>query len=67
MSFYKGNKTFSVEKVELKKPGQMKLQLKLVYVGICGTDACICGSYDKRVGSERIIATKCQDMSSNWI
>ena len=37
-AFYRGNKTFSVEQVKLKKPGADEVAVKVAYVGICGTD-----------------------------
>ena len=37
-AFYRGNKTFSVEQVKLKKPGPDEVAVKIAYVGICGTD-----------------------------
>ena len=55
-AFYRGNKTFSVEQVKLKKPGPNEVAVKIAYVGICGTDMHVyLGHMDKRVGFERII------------
>ena len=55
-AFYRGNKTFSVEQVKLKKPGPDEVAIKIAYVGICGTDMHVYfGHMDKRVGVERII------------
>ena len=55
-AIYRGNKKFSIEKVELKKPGPNEVAVKISYVGICGTDMHVfAGHMDKRVGFERII------------
>ena len=55
-AFYRGNKTFSIEQVKLKKPGPEEVAVKIAYVGICGTDMHVYfGHMDKRVGFKRII------------
>ncbi len=55
-AFYRGNKTFSFEQVELKKPKPDEVAIKISYVGICGTDMHVFfGHMDKRVGFQRII------------
>ncbi len=47
---YEGNKTFSVLEKEIEAPGKGEVQIKVAYVGVCGTDVHIYhGMMDKRV------------------
>ncbi len=53
---YRGNKTFSIEQIKLKKPTLNEVAVKIAYVGICGTDLHVfSGHMDKRVGFKRVI------------
>lgn len=53
---YRGEKTFSVDEVEVPPPGAGQVQVDVAYCGICGTDLHIyLGHMDKRVGFERTI------------
>lgn len=55
-AFYKGDKTFSVERVEPLPPGPDDVQIDVSYCGICGTDLHVyLGHMDKRVGNHRVI------------
>ena len=53
---YRGNKTFSIEQVKVKKLKLNEVAIKIAYVGICGTDMHVfAGHMDSRVGFERVI------------
>lgn len=53
---YKGNKTFSIEPVEIRAPGPNAVQVAVAYCGICGTDMHVFhGNMDARVGFSRVI------------
>ncbi len=53
---YRGDKSFSIEQVEVPPPGPGQVQIAVAYCGICGTDLHIyLGHMDKRVGFERTI------------
>lgn len=55
-SFYRGDRRFSVEEVEISGPGTGEVQIDVAYCGICGTDLHIyLGHMDARVGFERTI------------
>lgn len=55
-AIYRGNKSFSVEQVEVPAPGPGEVQIDVAYCGICGTDLHIyLGHMDGRVGFERTI------------
>lgn len=47
---YEGNKTFTVLEKEIESPAKGEVQIKVAYVGVCGTDVHIYhGMMDKRV------------------
>ncbi|MEM6380984.1 MAG: alcohol dehydrogenase catalytic domain-containing protein [Bacteroidota bacterium] len=49
-TFYEGNQTFSVKKLEKKAPKTGEVRIKVAYCGVCGTDVHIYhGMMDKRV------------------
>ncbi|NKB54232.1 MAG: alcohol dehydrogenase catalytic domain-containing protein, partial [Rhizobiaceae bacterium] len=53
---YRGDKTFSVDDVQVSAPDANDVQVKVAYCGICGTDLHIyLGHMDARVGFERTI------------
>ncbi|UWQ19913.1 zinc-binding dehydrogenase [Jannaschia sp. M317] len=55
-AFYRGDKTFTVESVEVPAPAAGQVQVDVAYCGICGTDLHIyLGHMDGRVGFERTI------------
>ena len=53
---YRGDKSFTVEKVIAVPPGPGEVQVRIAYCGICGTDMHVFhGNMDARVGFERVI------------
>ncbi len=55
-AFYRGNKSFTVEKVEASNPGPGQVAIRVAYCGICGTDMHVFhGNMDARVGFERVV------------
>lgn len=53
---YRGDKSFTVEEVEIAPPAAGEVQIDVAYCGICGTDLHIyLGHMDGRVGFERTI------------
>ncbi len=55
-AFYRGDKTFSIEQVDVPPPGPGEVQIDVAFCGICGTDLHIyLGHMDARVGFERTI------------
>ncbi len=55
-AFYRGNKTFVVEKTEAQAPGAGEVAVRVAYCGICGTDMHVFhGNMDARVGHNRIV------------
>ncbi len=53
---YRGDKSFSIEQVEIPVPAAGEVQIDVAYCGICGTDLHIyLGHMDGRVGFERTI------------
>ncbi len=53
---YRGDKSFSIEQVEIPAPAAGEVQIDVAYCGICGTDLHIyLGHMDGRVGFERTI------------
>lgn len=53
---YRGDKTFTVDKIEAEAPGAGQVQIRIAYCGICGTDLHVYhGNMDGRVGFERVI------------
>lgn len=53
---YRGDKTFSIENVDIPAPAAGEVQIDVAYCGICGTDLHIyLGHMDARVGFERTI------------
>ena len=55
-AFYRGDKTFSVEKAQAKTPGAGEVAVRIAYCGICGTDMHVFhGNMDARVGFNRVI------------
>ncbi len=55
-AIYRGNRTFTVEQVDVPPPCPGEVQIDAAYCGICGTDLHIyLGHMDKRVGFERTI------------
>ncbi len=55
-AFYRGNKTFVVEKTDAVPPGKGEVAVRVAYCGICGTDMHVFhGNMDARVGHNRIV------------
>lgn len=55
-AFYRGNKTFVVEKTEAQAPEVGEVAVRVAYCGICGTDMHVFhGNMDARVGHNRIV------------
>lgn len=55
-AFYRGDKTFTVERTQASAPGPGEVAVRVAYCGICGTDMHVYhGNMDERVGFERII------------
>ncbi|KPA20567.1 putative zinc-type alcohol dehydrogenase-like protein YjmD [Shimia sp. SK013] len=53
---YRGNKTFTVDSIEVAKPRAGEVAVRIAFCGICGTDMHVYhGNMDARVGFERII------------
>ena len=55
-AFYRGNKTFAVEKAAARPPAPGEVAIRVAYCGICGTDMHVYhGNMDARVGLNRVI------------
>lgn len=55
-AFYRGNKTFTVEKAEAASPNAGEVSVRTAFCGICGTDMHVFhGNMDARVGHNRVI------------
>ncbi len=55
-AFYRGDKTFTVEKVSAQPPKAGEVSVRVAFCGICGTDMHVYhGNMDARVGFERTI------------
>ena len=55
-ALYRGDKTFSVETVQMAAPVAGEVAVRIAYCGICGTDMHVYhGNMDARVGFSRII------------
>jgi 2-desacetyl-2-hydroxyethyl bacteriochlorophyllide A dehydrogenase len=55
-AYYRGDKSFSVEKTEAEPPADNEVRVRIAYCGICGTDMHVFhGNMDARVGFERVI------------
>lgn len=55
-AFYRGDKTFTVEKIDAPTPKAGEVSIRVAYCGICGTDMHVFhGNMDARVGLERIV------------
>ncbi len=55
-AFYRGDKTFTVEKTAPNAPGPGEAAIRVAYCGICGTDMHVFhGNMDARVGFDRVI------------
>ena len=55
-AFYRGDKTFTVDKRSVPAPGPGEVAVRVAYCGICGTDMHVFhGNMDARVGFERVI------------
>ena len=55
-AYYKGGKTFSVERKEAVPPGPDDVEIDISYCGICGTDLHVyLGHMDQRIGHHRVI------------
>lgn len=55
-AFYRGNKTFTVEKAEAASPNTGEVSVRTAFCGICGTDMHVFhGNMDARVGHNRVI------------
>lgn len=53
---YRGDKSFSIEQIDVPSPGEGEVQIDVAYCGICGTDLHIyLGHMDARVGFDRTI------------
>ncbi len=54
--YYRGNRSFAVERVAPCQPGPGEVSIRVAYCGICGTDMHVfCGAMDARVGLNRIV------------
>jgi (R,R)-butanediol dehydrogenase/meso-butanediol dehydrogenase/diacetyl reductase len=55
-AYYTGHKTFTLEEKDDPAPGPGEVQIRVAFVGICGTDMHVYhGNMDARVGSHRVI------------
>ena len=55
-SFYRGDKTFTVETIDAVAPKADEVSIRVAYCGICGTDMHVFhGNMDARVGFERTL------------
>ncbi|EYD75693.1 Threonine dehydrogenase [Rubellimicrobium mesophilum DSM 19309] len=55
-AYYTGHKTFTLEEKDDPAPGPGEVQIRVAFVGICGTDIHVYhGNMDARVGSHRVI------------
>jgi len=55
-AFYRGDKTFAVERVPVTTPENGEITIRVAYCGICGTDMHVFhGNMDARVGHNRIV------------
>lgn len=55
-AFYRGDRTFAVERTEARTPGANEVAVRVAYCGICGTDMHVYhGNMDARVGLNRTI------------
>ena len=55
-AYYKGGKTFSVERKDSVPPGPDDVEIDISYCGICGTDLHVyLGHMDQRIGHHRVI------------
>ncbi len=55
-AFYRGNRSFAVERTTATPPGTGQVSIRIAYCGICGTDMHVYhGNMDARVGLNRII------------
>ena len=55
-AYYKGGKTFSVERKDTVPPGPDDVEIDISYCGICGTDLHVyLGHMDQRIGHHRVI------------
>ena len=53
---FRGNKTFSVDQIDIPAPAPGEVPVRISYCGICGTDMHIYhGNMDARVGTSRVI------------
>ncbi|MDE2674417.1 MAG: alcohol dehydrogenase catalytic domain-containing protein [Paracoccaceae bacterium] len=55
-AFYRGNRTFTIERQPMSNPKSGEVLIQVSYCGICGTDMhAFHGNMDERIGFERII------------
>ncbi len=55
-AFYRGNRTFTIEKRSMSSPKPGEVSIRVDYCGICGTDMHVFhGNMDERIGFERVI------------
>jgi 2-desacetyl-2-hydroxyethyl bacteriochlorophyllide A dehydrogenase len=55
-AYYTGHKTFTLEEKDDPAPGPGEVQIRVAFVGICGTDMHVFhGNMDARVGQHRVI------------
>ncbi|SFR52591.1 2-desacetyl-2-hydroxyethyl bacteriochlorophyllide A dehydrogenase [Yoonia tamlensis] len=55
-AYYRGNKTFTVEKTAVTPPKKGEVAVRIAFCGICGTDMHVFhGNMDARVGLNRIV------------
>lgn len=55
-AYYRGNKTFEVNKVSTSSPAPGEVRIRIAYVGVCGTDLhAYHGRMDARIGFDRVI------------
>ncbi len=63
-AFYRGDKSFAVERTEAPAPAAGEVQLRIAYCGICGTDMHVYhGNMDARVGLNRTLGHE----MSGWV
>lgn len=55
-AYYRGNKTFTIERAKRRPPQPGEAQIEIAFCGVCGTDLHVyLGHMDARVGDHRII------------
>lgn len=63
-AFYRGNRTFAVERTQPQRPAKGEVAIRVAYCGICGTDMHVFhGNMDARVGLNRTVGHE----MSGWV